>query len=61
MEAFRPLDVDLFACWWTHQIPHPASLAGDQAPGVSSECIPTGLGPTEKLCQPTMVINWYSY
>ena len=24
-------------------------------PGVSSECIPTGLGPTERLCQPTMM------
>ena len=30
-------------------------------PGVSSEYIPTGLGPTERLCQPTMVLNWQSY
>ena len=30
-------------------------------PGVSSECIQTGLGPTERLCQPTMMLNWQSY
>jgi len=26
--------------------------------GVSSDCIPTGLRPTERLCQPTLVLNW---
>jgi len=30
-------------------------------PDVSSECIPIGLGPTERLCQPTVVFNWQSY
>ena len=29
--------------------------------GVSSEYIPTGLRPTERLCQPTVMLNWQSY
>ena len=55
------LDVDVFASRLTHQIPHFFSWRPDPlVEAVDSGCVATRWGPTERLCQLTVVRNWQS-